>query len=91
MQRKTSAYVERQIAFMIQVFFEVMTSVALSANSFKLLTVSVGSIPQGTKTVSGERLTHADFMPAEIAPITSKGLLEISQALLPVAPDWRKK
>ena len=34
-----------------------------------------------------DRFTHAARMPAEIEPITSNGLLEISQALLPDAPD----
>ena len=61
------------------------------ARSERLLTVMVGSIPHGSKMASGERWTHAAFMPAEIAPITSKGLLETSQAWLPQAPARRRK
>jgi len=51
----------------------------------------VGSIPHGSKTALFERFTQAARMPADIAPMTSNGLLDISQALPALAPDWRKK
>jgi hypothetical protein len=41
--------------------------------------------------MSGVRRTHADFMPAEIAPMTSKVLLEMSHALSPVVFAFLKK
>jgi hypothetical protein len=40
---------------------------------------------------SGDRLTHAARIPEEIAPITSNGLLDISQASDPTAPALLKK
>lgn len=51
-----------------------------SARRSRPHTVTVGSIPQGSKTASLERLTQAAFIPADMAPITSNGLLETSQA-----------
>jgi len=42
-------------------------------------------MPQGSKIASGERRTHAPRMPAEMAPMTSNGFPEISQALLALA------
>ena len=57
----------------------------------KLFTVKVGAIPQGSKIVSGDRLTQAARMPEETAPITSKGLPETSQASEHVAADLLKK
>jgi hypothetical protein len=62
-----------------------------SDNSTRLFTVSVGSIPQGSNKASGERFNQTARIPAEIAPITSKGLLEMSQAVAPVAPALRRK
>ena len=51
-------------------------------SSVKVETVIVGSILHGSNTESPLRFTHAANMPAETAPITSKGFPEISQALL---------
>ena len=41
--------------------------------------VSVGSIPQGSNIDLFDRLTQALRRPNEMAPITSKGLLDINQ------------
>jgi hypothetical protein len=38
----------------------------------------VGSIPQGSNIEFPDLLIQADLIPYEIAPITSKGLLEIN-------------
>ena len=62
-----------------------------SAKLKRLFTVKVGSIPHGSNNASGERLTHAARIPKEIAPITSNGLLDISQAFAPKAPALLKK
>jgi VIT1/CCC1 family predicted Fe2+/Mn2+ transporter len=66
-------------------------SFIFSPNSKRLSMVIVGSIPHGSNIVSGKRQSHADFIPAEIAPMTSKGLLEIIHALQPVASACHKK
>ena len=48
-------------------------------SSRRLVIVSVGSIPQGSNIDLFDRLTQALRRPNEMAPITSKGLLETSQ------------
>ena len=57
----------------------------------RLFTVIVGSTPHGSNTAFGERLIHAARIPDEIAPITSNGLLDISQELAPKASALLKK
>lgn len=52
-----------------------------SESSSKLSTVWVGAMPQGSKTAAGERFTQIARIPKDTAPITSKGLPEISQLL----------
>ena len=60
-------------------------------NSVSRETVRVGEIPQGSNKAFSLRFTQAERIPAEMAPMTSKGLLEMSQASEALASAHRIK